>query len=534
DGGVIAISETSTGGSKQDVEPIGNTNNASGIKTVPMTSGTTKFMTGGAFLFDTYGPTGANPLVNETGYWIKWTVTYTDKMDGVEKSVSAYTYVYKTFYLPVVAAAYMEEDDGTSSTNCSTIAYLSGIHSIGNRLSISSGSNAYYANSTTAPRIIPALGLYDWDGYVSDQSDADSSALRWLNQSNPGVPYYPSTCNYNASGVYYDENDGSDSGHWEGHTIVNSPVGILTVDSSRYKNLSNVPNLIYGCGTTSNYNAEEGGGALSIKAYKDTTGNKDGSYVQTGSDSNSRAVWNEDLTGAITIKDDGTDFDNRSTGTPNDRIQQYNGAIKSSSDEIAVSTGSFGVRYATRFHGKNDDYVDNYLYINFDVTAYNKQVLRDAVNYAISKSSQLNPTFYDTTHSDWTNYTEAFEACSKALTQIDGAGTYTSQSAINTAADNLETYVDTLLAKDSDGKWTSEARKTGTLKVYHVALITYYDANGNLQYGGAEKLLVGDTDSTGAATYVETREYFAGDNIYTGYNETPGYSYFGYHRSEEA
>ncbi|MBQ8782840.1 MAG: hypothetical protein IJZ57_03610, partial [Clostridia bacterium] len=47
DGGVIAISETSTGGSKQDVEPIGNTNNASGIKTVPMTSGTTKFMTGG-------------------------------------------------------------------------------------------------------------------------------------------------------------------------------------------------------------------------------------------------------------------------------------------------------------------------------------------------------------------------------------------------------------------------------------------------------------------------------------------------------
>ncbi len=526
--GSVKLSYTTVGAANQNDAntevTFGDTDNATTNTTtltpdsgnVALSSGQMKYITTSQFYL------GAT----ETGYWIKWKVDYVDENDGRARSVEAYTYVYRTFYIPIAANIHLRNTKGSSSGARhynDSLTWVSGIHSI-------KTAGSYYSKTKTDYEFLPywlvdssSPSYFNFDARTGGEKNPDG----WHLSSNPNDEYYHSGIKANINYKSYEANAEVMGAK------VNSPTGELWVDWSRYKSLADVPGLHCAYFLPGSKNALSGAWVIGDFTGKTVS---DGTYT-SGNGSYERTEW-YNYNGTAFGKD-GYPWDDNGgfTTSADDTGVKYAGDIKISIDDkklLATEKNKFHT-FSIKACSTMDDAKDNnqwataVMVCNFDVTILDKTKLREQLNYAINKSNELNPDYFNTNDSEgmWTAYKTAFENASKALTKVDGtvSGSYDTQEEIDALADTLKSAVDTLL------DWNCSARKTGTAKVYHkvIEFNETKDSEGTVTgtLKSVANLNIGDNGS-----YIETKTFRLGENIYTGYNEADGYKYFGYYRSE--
>ncbi len=146
---------------------------------------------------------------------VEWEVTiYFGDNDTTGKTYYAYSTLYAPYYLPVGAATHADADN--HDPHASSILWVSGVHS--------SGAGTYTVNSDN---FLPMLGK------ITTPNNNDLTNT-WI-KSGSGTISFMSISHDGASSSYY---------HVRANSI--SPTANLTVDTSRYDNLKNIPNFKIG------------------------------------------------------------------------------------------------------------------------------------------------------------------------------------------------------------------------------------------------------------------------------------------------
>lgn len=524
DAGTITLSNDDKGTGSVTIRQT--TTSASGATTsASLTEGVTKYITQSSFLFDHNAYDH-----DDNSYWLEWTVSYFDTNEGRQKTATAYTYVYRTFYTPVVATAKVINDcnENSSSNNNFSMAWLEGFHSI-------STSGSYYSKSSN--RAFYPFKFTDNGSYFNFDTTTGSDigdTLEWFSAKEPEDKYWSDGTPANANWGYTDRNQ------CELSYGVDSPIGYMTIDGSRYTNLKDVPGVHCGFFLVNTKSSDQG--AWYIGDFTGRT-NKLGEWHSNASED--RNQWYNNINKMFAV--DGAPEKNKFTGTADDTGVKYYGDA-----DIALDKSK---RYSIKAVGimddeSNTDWASTFLACYMDVTLLNKSSLRTALLKALKYSNQLSEDNYNTGHTAWKKYALAFEYGYKALTKLDGTinlqtdelkaigvtgSTYQAQldSIAKILSDSISNSSKTgLIDRDeTTGEWKSPARKSGQFVVYH----KYVDFNtttvdGTVTATGIKS--VGNLNVGENGSYKEVREFQAGDHLYSGYNNTEGYSYFGYYRSE--
>lgn len=418
---------------------------------------------------------------------IEWTATYTNTATGRQMTTKAYTYCYAplkatngTTVISASAQAGYKSRTHTD-TNIGITGWIVGAHTV--------DAKAYTISSVssgTADNGSPGAGR---GGYKNNYLEAPSTVPTNGRDDIQGL--------YN---TYY----GGGSGFWEKDANVNYTTGgkgTLYVDSSRYTNLGQIPDLYVGIdcnqkdSKTSNmrlyYDWYSNGSNKNPTTY--TAASQDG--VETGS-----AQRGKKLTSAS--------FSSKATNTNTLVLHAW----------ADNSAHSYRTAQATC-----------YLVVNFR----DKSILRKAYELMESNANYLQQDYF--TPTAWNNFTTYR---GYILNYLCNPKSTASQADLNTYGKNLYNQIAKMVAcitaapgsttatyKTYDGASTTVNRadvlKTGTARVYHRYL------NGSGSTATSTALNVGDN-----GTNVETKTYYYGETVKTGYNETSEYDYFGYFRNE--
>ena len=396
------------------------------------------------------------------GYYIEWKATFVDKLDGQTKVAYAYTYVYKPYLQPVGTAINTNNYRGTNSYGYD-ISWISGIHSF----NTSSTKATHSPNSTNGGKSLVTfsssnpkgvqLGVAGTMLYAQFATQVVSngnffytgmnneSAYNWVN--GDGSPYLK------AKSFRFVENKiDSSSKDVSQYTLATSPEAYLTVDVSRYHNLSNVPNLSAGLMVTSDEGSDNGAWYVA-----DGTGKEDSSdeiiALNHNNDTPARTLYNN----YKTYMANQGDFDNR--GPYEGEGVKYNGPVV-----IPVSTTNGNVTYKVRagYHNyQSKDRVTCIGVMPLVVTQTNKETLRDAMNHATNIVAKygLKPDgtsiYYNSSNSNWTKFVSLYRTAGLMLAKLDLASTTSvSGYTLSTAVSNLNSAI---AAIESEAKITSTA-----------------------------------------------------------------------------
>ena len=239
---------------------------------------------------------------NSSGYYIEWTISYVDSVDNITKAVRAYTYVFKPFVQPVGTAIRVENKQGGAANGhfAQNLSWVSGVHGL-----VTTGSHypkdskgdfglVTFSSSNPVGAKLGAVGsdLYAQfagasfasDGYFGYSPD-NTGSVEWLSTS-PNSFASPSFNYINASAGVFGANDRSV------YAFQTSPTAKLMVDSSRYSNLNQIPNLSVGMMVTDD-EAANGDGAWYVA---DMSSKSDSAFSDSGDQknatSNGEAYWN--------------------------------------------------------------------------------------------------------------------------------------------------------------------------------------------------------------------------------------------------
>ena len=463
-------------------------------------------------------------LADTTGYYIEWTVNYVDGADGYTKAVRAYTYVYKPFIQPSGTALRTENNRGTNSFG-QNISWLSGIHGFtttgsyypkseqGTRgLVVFSSSNPqgvqlgktgtkYYAQWANS---IVANGRF---GYQTD----NNGSVDWLSSSETELFKIPSFNYLNNS------TDGSNSGDNAFYTFLTAPTANIMVDSSRYSNFSQIPNLSVGMMVTDD-EATEGSGAWYIA---DMAGRSDSLFsdadYQKNSTSTSESYWNNYNS---IFAGEGTYASPVGSAEVNE--VKYNGPwIKSLSG--SSTSGYYNIRTAYFNHdGSGDHYggdtIWNVSVLPVYVTVNNKQSLRDAYENATNYSAYLGlredgtSPYYNSTSSYWTKYVDYYKAAGQLLANLDTMTSITVNGTTYTC-DQLATALNSSITNVQTARFSSKANA----KFFALE----QDSNGDYILKTIKDV------KTGEVVADEVKSYDFGNTVSFNAPEYPGYSYVG-------
>ena len=396
------------------------------------------------------------------GYYIEWKATFVDKLDGQTKVAYAYTYVYKPYLQPVGTAINTNNYRGNNSYGYD-ISWISGIHSF----NTSSTKATHSPNSTNGGKSLVTFSSSNPEGvqlgvagtmlYAQFATQVVSngnffytgmnneSAYNWVN--GDGSPYLK------AKSFRFVENKiDSSSKDVSQYTLATSPEAYLTVDVSRYHNLSNVPNLSAGLMVTSDEGSDNGAWYVA-----DGTGKEDSSdeiiALNHNNDTPARTLYNN----YKTYMANQGDFDNR--GPYEGEGVKYNGPVV-----IPISTTNGNVTYKVRagYHNyQSKDRVTCIGVMPLGVTQTNKETLRDAMNRATNIVAKygLKPDgtsiYYNSSNSNWTKFVSLYRTAGLMLAKLDLASTTSvSGYTLSTAVSNLNSAI---AAIESEAKITSTA-----------------------------------------------------------------------------
>ncbi len=377
-----------------------------------------------------------------TGCYIRWIASYVDATDGQTKEAYAYTYVYKPNVRSVSGAAKMENDRGSNS-NAATLTWLTGVHSINAASSryarygtandgitglapfLSAENNAYIGTSTVSGIQGNAGGMYA----VFASTDKTKAYFK-ANQSGVSVsdnwPGDWSTTNENDS--RFDVKSADEKESTEGAStgdsynylnLLVSSNGVINVDTSRYSNLNQIPNLAVGMMVTDNKKCDEGAWIIG-----DYTGVSDYRSSDNGHNKNS-----------------GTNLQNRYNKLNSQTVFANNGAYESYNG----TANAEGIKYAGTWNkaisSSSSTYSFKSMYMNTDsdrslvssvidltVNTTNKSALRQKIAEINSKTAilgfrngNLDSRYYDTSDKTWTAFKNAYNAAWMGLTVVDGS-----------------------------------------------------------------------------------------------------------------
>ena len=459
---------------------------------------------------------GTSPSLDKaaTGAYIRWTVTYTDSADARQKTVQAYTYVYKPYVQPVGVAHRTVNDRGDNHYG-QNISWISGVHDTD-----SSALGDYYPNSNSGHGLLafssgdtrndaPQVGeLYaQMSSYFYWNWSGNEGAGGWLNTTS--APQLMPDKSFR-----YVENKltGHSSGDDAFHNFGYAPTAVLSVDISRYSKLEKIPNLSVGLMVTDD-EASSGGAAYFISNYTGTPATGDNiDYFKNNTD-HATAIWDNYNAAGGDVFAAGT-YANPSASEAEG--VKYNGRWKNKSLGTTQGTSTYylGAGYFNH-QGSGSHYggdtIWNISELRMKVNRYDKGTLRTAVNKAINNSATLQSIFYNTSASAWSNYVNLFRSASLMLTKVDGTfsvsvngTTYTDPKVLATALDGA---IDTLLS--GSGRLTN---RTAT----QTNVVLQQQANGTYTY--ASFLNGTTTRSASFKTYDTVR--FVADTV-------PGYTFIG-------
>ncbi|MDY3936794.1 MAG: InlB B-repeat-containing protein, partial [Oscillospiraceae bacterium] len=421
---------------------------------------------------------------SKTGCYIQWVLTFTDKADSQTKTAIAYTYVYKPYVIPYGAAGKMQNDCGKDSYN-QAISWITGVHS----LSGSSDFYPRYATSNNARGMAGFLSSQNFGyagsakitGTMTQQSTIDylnplaarqyavfastinTSAYFTANQTNSTFretgcsDWFETSKTANNFGIasfrYRSIKEGysnpSDSYNWM--TSVSPVKGIISIDSSRYSNLSQIPNLGIGLMVTDNEHANDG--AYMIVDYTgEASYTEEDNGKQKNSDSNIANMWNAGAAKTV-IARKGTY--NQMDGNSDDEGIKYAGSLVSS---VPTSTTTKAYSFKSFIINTDSDVSLNMFIINLNANIYNKSKLRAAVQNAQSYFAQLginsstftSSYFYTSeSNSKWTAFVTAYKNACKGLTVLDS--TVTNPDTLATNLTNALNALQTKVILDANG-----------------------------------------------------------------------------------
>jgi uncharacterized repeat protein (TIGR02543 family) len=240
------------------------------------------------------GGTMTSNIPQNYGTTIKWTATYI--VNGKTRTAFAYSYCYAPECAPVAAAARYEN---TSWDNlfAQSVVWISGVQGYSTTFNGTSREGTYSASSTS---------LYPLTGHLEFPSSGSHTAIsHWLSETDGGAYYYNNT-------------SGTDE-----VVFTNSPYGLLTIDTSRYNNLNQIPNLSIGYLVSDTENIEKGAcyfsdftgydngtnGSSTAQESIDTAKSRTGTILVGGNSLNSTSnlegmkysdVWNRSVSGTGT------------------------------------------------------------------------------------------------------------------------------------------------------------------------------------------------------------------------------------------
>ncbi len=419
---------------------------------------------------------GNSPSLDKaaTGAYIRWTVTYTDSGDKRQKTVQAYTYVYKPYVEPVGVAHRTVNDRGTNHYG-QNISWISGVHdtdsaALGSHYPNSDSGHGLLALSSSDTRNnAPQVGeLYaQMSSYFYWSWSGNEGAGGWLNTTSAPQLMPDKSFRY-IENTLTGHSSGSDAFHNFGY----APTAVLTVDISRYSNLTQIPNLSVGLMVTDD-EASDSGAAYFISNYTGTPATEDNIDYFKNNTSHAEEIWNRYNAAGGDVFAAGT-YSNPSASEAEGI--KYNGRWKNKSlgSTQGTSTYYLGAGY---YNHQSGDSIWNISELRMKVNRYDKGTLRTAVNKAINNSATLQSIFYNTSASAWTNYVNLFRSASLMLTKVDGTfsvtvngTTYTDPKTMATALDGA---IDTLLS--GSGRLTS---RTAT----QTNVVLQQQANGTYVY----------------------------------------------------
>lgn len=418
---------------------------------------------------------------------IEWTATYTNTATGRQMTTKAYTYCYAplkaTSGTTVISASAQAGYNSKwhTDTNIGITGWIVGAHTV--------DAKAYTISSVSSGTVDNGSPGDGRGGYKNNYLEAPSTV--------------PTNGRDNIQDLY-NASYGGGSGYFIKDGNVNYQTGgkgTLYVDSSRYTNLGQIPDLYVGIdcnqkdSKTSNmrlyYDWYSNGSNKNPTTY--TAASQDG--VETGS-----AQRGKKLTSAS--------FSSKATNTNTLVLHAW----------ADNSADSYRTAQATC-----------YLVVNFR----DKSILRKAYELMESNANYLQQDYFTATA--WNNFTTYRNYIKDYLCN---PASNASQANLNTYGKNLYDQIAKMVAcitatpgsttatyKTYDGASTTVNRadvlKTGTARVYHRYL------NGSGSTATSTALNIGDN-----GTNVETKTYYYGETVKTGYNETSEYDYFGYFRNE--
>ena len=445
-----------------------------------------------------------------TGYYIRWTVKYTDAIDGYEKQAVAYTYVYKPYIQPSGTAMDSRNEAGDNH-DAGNITWVSGVHSDaagGDRYpnSVSGGNKSMVPFSSTAksskPLGVKGTQLYaqfpDWFG----TSASNNSPNDWFNTSSS--TYLP-----RKTFVYLKYFEGN-GGFWGGtnpnsnHTWLTAPTTYLYVDTSRYSNLKYIPNLSAGLFVTSDKSSDKGAWYVADATDKEETVSQTENQRGKNNFGSARTLY---YNYKKIIANEGS-FD--SPGDYKAEGVKYNGPVDIELMKAAGSEKVYKVK-ATYFNSQSTDKITNAGVMPIKVYQNDKGDLRKAVMRAQNNFPNLGITYNGSSFSsyfysgtEFTTFCTNYERAYKELVKLDGR--FYSSKTIAAIANELNSAIDNLIAGKS-------LKTKCTAREYNLGL----EKLDNGQYKIVEIM--------GGEQYEIT--YDARDNVYFTPDTYEGYTYVG-------
>ena len=418
---------------------------------------------------------------------IEWTATYTNTATGRQMTTKAYTYCYAplkaTSGTTVISASAQAGYNSSThtDTNIGITGWIVGAHTV--------DAKAYTISSVSSGTVDNGSPGDGRGGYKNNYLEAPSTV--------------PTNGRDNIQDLY-NASYGGGSGFFKKNDNVNYQTGgkgTLYVDSSRYTNLGQIPDLYVGIDCN-----QKDSKTSNMRLYYD--------WYSNGSNKNPTTYT-------------AASQDNVGTGS----TQRGKKLTSASFSSKATNTNTL-VLHAwadNSAHSRRIAQATCYLVVNFR----DKSILRKAYELMESNANYLQQDYFTATA--WNNFTTYR---GYILNYLCNPKSTASQADLNTYGKNLYNQIAKMVAcitatpgsttatyKTYDGASTTVNRadvlKTGTARVYHRYL------NGSGSSATSTALNVGDN-----GTNVETKTYYYGETVKTGYNETSDYDYFGYFRNE--
>ena len=487
-----------------------------------------------------------------TGYYIEWTASYKDAYDGHNKTITAYTYVYKPYVVPYGGSISAQNDRGTN-TEAAQITWITGVHSIskeGDRYARYTTSNYHHGLLPFLSDSMEKINGGSYDGMnlnfsaYSDQnsySERNSQATEkysafanttsaqsyffanqtnqtwnnwnpdnWYAKKNATTSVSTSSTFDKATFSYsrHDNDNGSSGDRGRSTTQTAAAEGTLYIDTSRYTNLSQIPNLGVGIMVTRDDNSQTSAWYMADYTGRTNTLGENDRKLEGENPPKVIENWNDH--GTIMVRY-GTPYDRKTDGEG----VKYNGTWVSNVSAKSSGDKKYAVR-GTYYNYDSRDTIICSVMVNMNAKLIDKTDLRAVVrraqnnfaNFGVYNNS-YSSRYYQNTGA-YSSFISNYKAACAALTKVDGTyGTYTDQTKINALVTALGNNIDALV-------------KEGNTVLKRSCPVHEYNL-------GLEKLSNGQykiVEIDGGKQY-EDMTYDARDNVYFTPDTYEGYTFAG-------